>query len=63
MKRIERLKNMNTEEFAKWICNFRLCEVCSEIFEDEREVDKCFTCYNDDEEFELYVKWLEQEVE
>lgn len=58
MKRIEKLKAMEINDFVDFIFDLDLCIACKES-ESKKE---CFTCHSLAEEREVYKKWFDMEV-
>lgn len=58
MKRIDKLKSMETNEFVDFIFDLDLCVVCKE----SNSKKECFTCHTLEEEREVYKKWFEMDI-
>ena len=59
MKRIEKLKAMELNDFVDFIFDLDLCVICKEI----NSKKECFVCHSLEEEKEIYKKWFEMEVQ
>lgn len=59
MKRIDKIKKMQIDEFVDWLFYLDLCDVCIEVRGGISE--NCWSC-NIKEEKEMYKEWLEMEI-